>query len=98
MPLYLPPKTHGSAAIATCDRCKKKAYYDDLIPDGNSPGLRVHRECSDVKDPYRYPARKTENISLRFPRPDTELVPEDNKIIATENDQVVDFPPEIEAP
>ena len=73
MALYLPVKTGGTSAIAVCDRCHKKAYYDDLVPDGNSPGLRVHMDCRDVKDPYRYPARKTEVISLRFPRPDSDL-------------------------
>ena len=63
-------------AIATCDRCGEKVYYDELIPDGNSPGLMVssrHAGCWDVKDPWRLPARKTENISLRHPRPDAPV-------------------------
>lgn len=72
MPLYLPPRT-DIAAIAVCDRCKMKVNYVDLRPDGNSPGLRVCSKCRDVKDPYKLPARKTENISLRYPRPDEEL-------------------------
>ena len=50
-----------------------KVNYVDLRPDGNSPGLRVCSKCRDVKDPYKLPARKTENISLRYPRPDEEL-------------------------
>lgn len=74
MPLYLPVKAKGgTTAIAICDRCKKKVYYDDLMADGNSPGLRVCVDCRDVKDPYRYAARKTENISLRYPRPDEDI-------------------------
>lgn len=73
MGLYLPVKTSGSASVAICDRCKTKVYYDDLMPDGNSPGLRVCASCRDDKDPYRYPARKTENISLKYPRPDEPL-------------------------
>lgn len=73
MGLYLTPKSSGTAAIAVCDRCKMKAYYSELVADGNSPGLRVHEYCRDVKDPYRYAARKTENISLRYPRPDESL-------------------------
>ena len=74
MPLYLPVKT-DIAAIAVCDRCKRKVPYTELRPDGNSPGLRVCKNpgCYDVRDPYRLPAHKTENISLRFPRPDEEL-------------------------
>ena len=77
MPLYLPVSTKGgTTAIAVCDRCKRKVPYSELRPDGNSPGLRVCSDpgCWDNKDPYRYPARKTENISLRYPRPDEELL------------------------
>ena len=80
MALYLPVSTKNTAAIGVCDRCKQKVPYSELRPDGNSPGLRVCGKlgCYDARDPYRYPARKTENISLRFPRPDEPLeVPED---------------------
>lgn len=73
MSKYLAIKTTGSAAIAVCDRCNKKVYLDDLKPDGNSPGLRVCSDCWDVKDPWRLPPRKTEDISLRYPRPDTDI-------------------------
>jgi len=75
MALYLPVKTKSNTtAIAVCDRCKTKVYYSELMADGNSPGLRVCKACRDVKDPYRYAARKTENITLRYPRPDEDLV------------------------
>ena len=73
MSTFLPHKAKGSCAIAVCDRCGEKVYYDDLISDGNSPGLKVsknHPSCWDCKDPWRLPPRKTENISLRHPRPD----------------------------
>lgn len=73
MSLYLPVSLKGSVAIAVCDRCKEKHYYDELRPDGNSPGLRVCEDCWDVKDPWRLPARETENITLRYPRPDENL-------------------------
>lgn len=73
MPLYLPVNRGGTVAIAICDRCKLKCNYDDLVPDGNSPGLRVHEHCRDVKDPWRLPARQTERINLRYPRPDEPL-------------------------
>jgi len=59
--------------LSSGERCKTKVYYDDLQADGNSPGLRVCSACRDVKDPYRYPARKTEVITLRQPRPDEDL-------------------------
>ncbi len=75
MPLFLDPTGRQSYAIAICDRCRMKRYYDELTSDPNSPGLRVCREggCLDNFDPYRLPARKTEDITLRHPRPDTPL-------------------------
>lgn len=74
MPLYLPvSRGSNTVAIAVCDRCKMKVPYDELRADGNSPGLRVCTGCRDTKDPWRLPARKTENITLRQPRPDEPL-------------------------
>lgn len=74
MPRYLPVSTKSSTvAIAVCDRCKLKKQYSELRADGNSPGLRVCPDCWDSKDPWRLPARKTETITLRMPRPDEEL-------------------------
>lgn len=75
MPQYLPPRTGTVLTVAVCDRCKMKAYLDDLVSDVNSPGLRVHAHCADLKDPYRLPARKTEVISVRYPRPEEDLIP-----------------------
>ena len=77
MPRYLPVSTKGgTVAIGICARCNRKVPYSELRPDGNSPGLRVCSDpgCWDNKDPYRLPARKTDNISLSYPRPDEELV------------------------
>lgn len=66
----------GNVAIAVCDRCNGKVPYTELRPDGNAPGLRVcgNPGCYDTKDPHRLPARKTETISLRYPRPDEPLL------------------------
>ena len=51
-----------------------KRPYVDLGPDTNFPGLRVcSHGCRDQLDPYRLPARKTERINLRFPRPDESV-------------------------
>lgn len=72
MPLYLPVNVKGSAAIAVCPRCRMKVQYDALVEDPNNKQLYC-KECVDVYDPYRLPARQTENITLQHPRPDTEL-------------------------
>lgn len=71
---YLPVKSvGGTMAIAVCARCNKKMYYGDLHKDPNN-GLLVCKDDLDVYDPWRLPARKTENIALQHPRPDEELV------------------------
>ena len=75
MPRYLQPRTGEVLTVAVCDRCKMKAYLSDLVSDVNSPGLRVHAHCADLKDPYRLPTRKTEVISVRYPRPEEDLIP-----------------------
>jgi len=95
MPRFLPVRTQGNCAIAICDRCRMKHYYSDLKPDPNSPGLRVCEKCRDVKDPYRFPARKTENISLKYPRPDSPATDSDAEVLSTESGLAIDFPPEI---
>jgi hypothetical protein len=39
--------------------------------------------CKDEFDPYRLPARKTERITIRFPRPDANIALDPNDIITT---------------
>jgi hypothetical protein len=42
--------------------------------DPNFPGLLVcDQGCADEMDPYRLAARQTEKITIRFPRPDSNL-------------------------
>jgi hypothetical protein len=43
------------------------------MPDPNFPGMRVCKEDLDNFDPWRLPALQTENIALRFPRPDVSV-------------------------
>ena len=75
MPLWLDTRGNSVLSIAICDRCKRKVAYSDIRPDGNIPGIRVCGDgCSDQFDPYRLPARQSERISLRFPRPDADIV------------------------
>lgn len=75
MSLYLDTRGLANVAIAVCDRCKMKVSITTLVSDPNAPGLRVCRElCVDEYDPWRLPARRPENITLRYPRPDEPLV------------------------
>lgn len=74
MPVFLDTRGNPSLAIAICDRCRMKRAYSTLSPDTNFPGLMVCQEnCKDNRDPYRLPARQTEKIALRTPRPDVDL-------------------------
>jgi hypothetical protein len=73
MPLFLRPRRGQSSAVGICDRCKVKFYLTDLKPDRDNPGLRVCKDCCDQKDRYKLAPRQTEDITLPFARPDTDL-------------------------
>ena len=84
MPIFLDTTGMSDIAIAICDRCKMKRAHAVMRNDPNFPGLRVCNEgCADQLDPYRLPARKTERITIRFPRPDVSVAVTDDNIIAT---------------
>ena len=71
--IFLNPKGRATYGIALCGRCSRKFFLDELYPDPNTPGLMVCIADLDVLDPYRLPARQTENITLPFIRPDIPL-------------------------
>lgn len=73
MPVYLDTRGNSVLSVAICDRCRRKFAYTDLMPDPNFPGMRVCAADLDNFDPWRLPALQTENIALRFPRPDTDI-------------------------
>jgi hypothetical protein len=73
MPVYLDTRGNSVLSVAVCDRCSRKFAYTDLMPDPNFPGMRVCAADKDNYDPWRLPARQTENIALRFPRPDVSI-------------------------
>lgn len=76
MSLYLDTRGQPTVAVGICDRCRMKRPLACLRPDNNSPGLRVcDRGCNDDLDPYRLPARRTEDVTLQYPRPDEDLTP-----------------------
>jgi hypothetical protein len=94
MPRFLDTTGNASIAIFICDRCKMKRAIVEQMPDPNFPGLRVCQQgCADEKDPYRLPARKTEKITLRFPRPDVSVAVDPDAIITTGDNQY-DLSPE----
>lgn len=73
MPVYLDTRGNSVLSVAICDRCNRKFAYTELMPDPNFPGMRVCAADKDNYDPWRLPARQTENIALRFPRPDQSV-------------------------
>ena len=73
MPVYLDTRGNSVLSVAICDRCSRKFAYTELMPDPNFPGMRVCKVDLDNYDPWRLPARQTENIALRFPRPDVSV-------------------------
>jgi hypothetical protein len=90
MPRFLDTTGNSSIAIFICDRCRMKRAIAEAMPDPNFPGLRVcQQNCADQIDPYRLPARKTERITLRFPRPDVSVATNDNDFMTTGSDQFI---------
>lgn len=87
MPVYLDTRSNSVLSVAVCDRCNRKFPYVELMPDPNFPGMRVCKDDLDNFDPWRLPARQTENIALRFPRPDVSVAtgPIGGDQIKTEN-------------
>lgn len=85
MPIFLDTRGYSTLAIAICDRCRMKRPHSELRPDPNFPGLKVCGQgCADDKDPYRLPARKTERITLQFPRPDVSVATDPNNLTTGE--------------
>lgn len=73
MPTFIDPSGRSTFGIGVCARCWRKFSLEDLYSDPNSPGLKVCEDDIDQYDPYRLPARRTEDIHLRFNRPDEAL-------------------------
>lgn len=74
MAVFLDTTGSATLGIGICGRCSRKFPLGELYPDPNAgPGLRVCAEDRDELDPWRLPARQPENVSLRFPRPDTPI-------------------------
>ena len=86
MPLYLDTRGRSTLGIGICARCSRKMSLDDLQPDANFPGLMVCEADLDEFDPYRLPARESENITLRFVRPDTGIATNPAGVIAENGD------------
>jgi hypothetical protein len=90
MPIFLDTLGYSDIAIAVCDRCKMKRPHAVMRSDPNFPGLQVCNEgCADQFDPYRLPARKTERINLRFPRPDVSVAVDPNNLVTEGNGEFV---------
>jgi hypothetical protein len=84
MPRFLDTRGNAVIAIFICDRCRMKRPIIEAMPDPNFPGLKVCEQgCADEKDPYRLPARKTERITLQFPRPDVSVAADDDGLVVT---------------
>lgn len=73
MPRFLDTRGQESLAIAVCDRCKMKFPIGALHADRDKAALRVCDQCNDEYDPYKLPARQTEDITVRYPRPDEPM-------------------------
>ena len=86
MPLYLDTRGRSTLGIGICARCSRKMSLDDLQSDPNFPGLMVCDKDLDQFDPYRLPARQSEDITLRFVRPDVSIATDPSGVISEDGD------------
>ena len=88
--MFLDTEGYSDIAIGICDRCRMKRPHATLGPDIDFPGLMVCEEnCRDEKDPYRLPARQTERINLRFPRPDVSVAAIQDNLVTNNQQNVI---------
>ena len=73
MPLFLDTRGQPTLGIGICARCSRKMPLAELHSDPNAPGLMVCVEDLDQYDPYRLAPRATEDIALKWARPDVSL-------------------------
>lgn len=73
MPVFLNTSGRATLGIGICGRCSRKLPLEELHSDPNYPGLKVCEKDLDDFDPYRLPARQTENITLPFVRTDAPI-------------------------
>lgn len=59
--------------IFICPRCQRKRLYSQMVEDPNTKVKVCNQGCQDLYDPYRMPQRRTEDISLQYPRPDEDI-------------------------
>jgi hypothetical protein len=86
MAKYLNTRGNTYIGIGICGRCSRKFPIGELYSDPNSPGLRVCKVDLDQLDPYRLPARQSDNILLPFVRPDTPIGTNPNGLVAENDD------------
>lgn len=89
MPVFLNTRGQATLGIGICNRCSRKFPLGKLYSDPNYPGLKVCEKDLDDFDPYRLPARQTENITLPFVRTDTSIATNPSGFIAENGDQFV---------
>lgn len=67
--------TRGESVLSPyiCDRCRLRGRSSEMVNDPDSPGLLVHRDCADERDPWRLPPRQSESTVTPTPRPDVRF-------------------------
>lgn len=83
---YLDTRGKQWLGIATCDRCHRKFPVEELWSDRNNPGLKVCSSDLDDFDPWRLPPRSSDQITLRYARPDIDIATQPRGLLADNND------------
>jgi len=49
-----------------------RGFHNEMVDDGDKPGLRVHKTCRDIKHPAEKPLPLEDAVALRKPSPDID--------------------------
>lgn len=60
----------GKHAIAECERSGQKMRYQDLVEDGHIPGLLVHPDWYEPRNPQELPVDTSDAVALFRPAPE----------------------------
>lgn len=63
----------GRFAWGRCQRSGDRVPYQELVDDGETPGLRVSKAWRDIKHPQERPVSTADNTTLYRPSPDTDV-------------------------
>ena len=78
----------GKNAWFMCGKCGLRGRYAESVADGQTPGLRVHPTCRDIKHPQERPFNAEDGEALQHPTGDIDRPSDALATVATLADEL----------